>query len=149
MFPDAQLVMTHRDPAKVVGSCCSLIKYARQMYSDRVDLERIGRTFIETFDVMIQRALAYKTKHGWASIYDAQYADMMRDPIGTVRKIYQHFGEPFTPHAEAAMNAYMAENPQGKHGKHAYALEEYGLTEDGVRDHFRDYIKRFDIPVED
>src|SRR5690606_13859396 len=52
VYPDAQLVMTHRDPADVVGSCCSLIKYVRQIYSDDVDLKGIGESFIDTFSVM-------------------------------------------------------------------------------------------------
>lgn len=147
IFPDAQLVMTHRDPAEVVGSCCSLIKNVRQIYSDDVDLKSIGESFIDTFTIMIERAVAYKEKHGWDAIHDVQYADMIRDPLATVRKIYDHFDEPYTPAAEAAMNAYMADNPQGKHGKHSYSLEEYGLTKEGVRAHFRDYIERFEIPV--
>jgi hypothetical protein len=149
VYPDAQLVMTHRDPAEVVGSCCSLIRYSRQIFSDDVDLEGIGRTFIETFQVMIERALAYKEKHGWDSIHDVQYADMMRDPIGAVRGIYDRFGEPLTPQAEAAMVGYLADNPQGKHGKHSYSLEDYGLTKQGVRAQFREYIEKFKIPVKD
>jgi hypothetical protein len=146
-YPDAQLVMTHRDPAEVVGSTCSLIKNVRAIYSDAVDLEGIGRSFMDTFQIMIDRAIAYKAKHGPDSILDVQYADVMRDPIGTVRGIYDHFGEPCTPEAQAAMDAYMSANRQGKHGRHSYALEEYGLTADGVRERFRDYIERFDIPV--
>jgi hypothetical protein len=141
--------MTHRDPAEVVGSTCSLIKNVRAIYSDAVDLEGIGRSFMDTFQIMIDRAIAYKAKHGPDSILDVQYADVMRDPIGTVRGIYDHFGEPCTPEAQAAMDAYMSANRQGKHGRHSYALEEYGLTADGVRERFRDYIERFDIPVKD
>jgi len=147
VYPDAQLVMTHRDPAEVVGSICSLIKHVRKVYSDDVDLKGIGGSFIDTFQVMIDRAIAYKEKHGWDSILDVQYADMMRDPLGTVRGIYEHFGEPYTPEARAAMEAYMADNQQGKHGKHSYSLEEYGLTRESVHERFRDYIERFDIPV--
>lgn len=147
VYPDAQLVMTHRDPADVVGSCCSLIKYVRQIYSDDVDLKGIGESFIDTFSVMIERTLAFKDKHGWDSILDVQYADTVSDPIGTVRGIYRHFGESFTPEAEAAMNGYMANNPKGKHGKHEYVLEEYGLTRQGVHERFSDYIERFEIPV--
>lgn len=147
VFPDAQLVMTHRDPVDVVASCCSLIKHVRRIYSDDVDLHAIGETFIDTFLTMIERALAYKERHGWDSIHDVQYADMVRDPIGEVRKIYDHFDEPFTAEAEKAMVQYIADNPQGKHGKHEYSLEEYGLTREGVRETFRDYVERFNIPV--
>jgi len=149
VFPDAQLVMTHRDPADVVGSICSLIKHVRGVYSAEVDLGRIGETFIETFRLMIARQQAYRDKHGADSILDVQYADIMRDPVGEVRRIHAHFGEPCTEEAEAAMAAYMAANPKGKHGKHSYSLEEYGLTREGVRAEFADYIEQFGIPLKD
>jgi hypothetical protein len=131
----------------VVGSCCSLIKYVRQIYSDDVDLKGIGESFIDTFQVMIDRADAFKAKHGVGAIHDVQYADTLRDPIGTVRGIYEHFGEPLTTEAETAMQAYLADNQKGKHGKHSYDLAEYGLSAGGVRERFRDYIERYDIPV--
>jgi hypothetical protein len=149
VYPDAQLVMTHRDPAEVVGSCCSLIKYVRQIYSDDVDLEGIGESFVDTFRVMIERTDAFLAKHGPDSIHHVQYADTLRDPIGVVRGIYERFGEPLEPEAEAAMRRYLADNPKGKHGRHAYALEEYGLSRGAVRERFKDYIERYDIPVKD
>ena len=136
-----------RDPAEVVGSCCSLIKYVRQIYSDDVDLKGIGASFMDTFRVMIDRANAFKAKHGAKSIHDVQYAETVRDPIGTVRKIYDVFGEEFTPAAEQAMHGYMADNPKGKHGKHEYDLAEYGLSTDEVHERFKDYIEDYDIPV--
>ena len=70
----------------------------------------------------------------------------MRDPIGETRTLYARFDEPFTPAAESAMKALLASNPKGKHGRHVYSLEEFGLTEPQVREHFRDYCERFGIP---
>lgn len=147
VYPDSRLVMTHRDPAEVVGSICSLIKYVRAIYSDSVDLKGIGETFMETFQIMIDRADAFKAKHGADAIHDVQYANVVRDPIKVVRGIYDRFGEEFTPEADAAMQAYMADNQQGKHGKHSYDLAEYGLSAEGVRERFKDYIENYDIPV--
>lgn len=147
VYPDAQLVMTHRDPADVLGSIGSLIENVRMIYSDDVDLERIGSSFLETFALMIERQEAFRAKHGANSILDVQYVDVMKDPIGECRRIYDHFGEPFTEEAQKAMDAYMAANPKGKHGKHEYSLERYGLTRDKVHDAFADYIERYNIPV--
>ena len=148
VYPDAQLVMTHRDPAEVVGSACSLIRLVRPMFSDVVDLRRIADQMIYTFDLMIARQNAYRTKHGDTSIYDIQYAEQLRDPIGQMRKVYTHFDEPFTSEAQAAMVEALADKPQGKHGKHIYSLQEFGLTAAAVRQHFRDYCERFDIPLQ-
>lgn len=147
VFPDSQLVMTHRDPADVLGSIGSLIENVRMIYSDDVDLHRIGETFMETFAIMIERQNAFREKHGADSILDVQYVDVMKNPIGECRRIYEHFGEPFTEAAENAMNAYMEANPKGKHGKHEYSLERYGLTREGVHEAFADYIERYRIPI--
>ncbi len=114
VYPDARLVMTHRDPAEVVGSCCSLIKYVRAIYSDDVDLKGIGESFIDTFETMIARAGAFKAKHGAGAIHDVQYADTMRDPLGVVRGIYERFDIDFTPQIEAAMQGYHGGQPQGQ-----------------------------------
>ena len=43
----------------------------------------------------------------------------------------------------------MASNQKGKHGKHAYDLAEYGLSKEGVRERFKDYIESYGIPVKD
>jgi hypothetical protein len=147
VYPDAQLVMTHRDPAEVVGSACSLIRLVRPMFSDVVDLRQIADQMIETFDVMIERQNAYRDRHGEDSIYDIQYVEQLRDPIGEMHKLYAHFKEPLTADAEVAMRTLLADNPQGKHGKHTYSLAEFGLTAAGVRRHFRDYCERFNIPL--
>ena len=146
-YPDAQLVMTHRDPAEVLGSACSLIKAVRPIYTDHEDLHAIGRDFVDTFEIMIARMLAFREQHGQDIIHDVQYGETLKDPIGVVRGIYENFDEPLTPEAEAAMNAYMAENQQGKHGKHSYALEDYGLSKEAIHERFADYIERFQIPV--
>jgi hypothetical protein len=45
------------------------------------------------------------------------------------------------------MQAMLADNPKGKHGKHEYSLADYGLTAEGVREHFRDYVEKFQIPT--
>jgi len=147
VYPDAQLVMTHRDPAEVVGSACSLIRLVRPMFSDVVDLREIAGQMMETFDLMIARQNAYRDKHGETSIHDIQYAEQLHDPVGQMRKLYARFDEPFTREAEAAMIKLVADNPQGKHGKHVYSLEEFGLTAEGVRRHYRDYCERFSIPL--
>ena len=45
------------------------------------------------------------------------------------------------------MTAYMKNNQQGKHGRHTYSVEDYGLTGEQVRAHYKDYCQRFNIPV--
>jgi hypothetical protein len=113
------------------------------MFSDKVDLAAIGADMVDTFETMIARMLAYREKRGWDSICDVSYKALTRDPVGEMQRVYAHFGEPLTPAAEAAMRAYVDRNPQGKHGRHDYGLEEYGLSEGEVRERFADYERKF------
>ena len=145
VYPDAQFVMTHRNPVDVLGSACSLHKAVRPLFSSEVDHKAIGDNLIATFDIMIERTNAYLEAHGDDAIYHLRYPDLTRDPIGELKKIYAHFNETWTPEAETAMQRHMAENPKGKHGRHEYSLTDYGLTDAYVRDHFREYCDRFGI----
>jgi LPS sulfotransferase NodH len=116
------------------------------MYSDRVDNGEIAETLLQTFDLMIARQNAYRAKHGEDAIHDILYTEQLRDPVGTMRKVYAHFGEPLSAEAAARMQRLAQENPQHKHGKHVYALQDYGLTADGVRKRYSEYVERFRIP---
>ncbi len=145
VYPDAQLVMTHRDPADVVASACSLVYQVRKMFSDDVDPVEVGKSQLRTFDLMIERMLAYREKHGADSIHDIQYDAQVRDPIGTMKRLYARFDTELTAEAESAMQAMLDANPQGKHGKHSYDLADYGLDRAGIHAHFKDYTERFGI----
>ncbi len=146
VYPDAQLVMTHRDPVDVVGSACSLIKNVRSMLSDKVDLAYIGESMMNTFEIMIQRSETFRAKHSQNSIYDIQYHEVMADPFAEMKKLYAHFDEELSAEAAASMTAFLANNPKGKHGKHEYSLEEYGLNKDMVRERFKGYCDKYSIP---
>ena len=44
------------------------------------------------------------------------------------------------------MEQWRADNPRGNRPPHEYTLEEYGLTEDGIKEAFTDYRKTFIEP---
>jgi hypothetical protein len=73
---------------------------------------------------------------------------MIRDPIGEMRKLYQWLGDELTPGAEAGMRGWLAQNPQGRFGKHTYQLDEFGIMKADLTPYFADYLKVFDIEME-
>ena len=80
---------------------------------------------------------------------DLHYGDLVRDPIESVRRIYDHFGETLTPDAETAMRAHLDAHPKGHHGVHRYSLAAVGLAPEQVRERFSEYCARFDVPPEE
>jgi hypothetical protein len=49
---------------------------------------------------------------------------------------------------ERALQAHVAAHPQGKHGRHEYSLQEFGLDADTVRTRLAGYIDRFALPCD-
>ena len=56
-YPDARFLWTHRDPAEVLGSVCSLIAYTRSWVSDRTDSD-LGQEQVELWAEALRRAIA-------------------------------------------------------------------------------------------
>jgi hypothetical protein len=65
------------------------------------------------------------------------------DPVGTVGRIHEFFGLAYSSASGAAVARWGADNPQHKDGKHVYALDDWGLTEEEVREAFAEYQTRY------
>lgn len=148
VYPDARFVWTHRDPLTALGSFCSIISMAHMGFMGRVDAEWIAENMSYQAQLHADRIMDYREANGADSMVDVHYAELVADPIGSMRKLYADLGDDFTPEAEAAMQAWLDDNPQGKFGKHEYALEKYGLSVDGARAKFDRYLSAYDIARE-
>ena len=75
--------------------------------------------------------------------HDVYFDDLCERPMDVIRSIYAAAGVHLSTDVETRMHAWLRENPQGKHGEHKYNLDEFGVTEQDIRDHFSDYMDRF------
>jgi hypothetical protein len=72
----------------------------------------------------------------------------MADDIATVEQIYAVADQPFTAGTRAAMDAFMAGHPRGRHGTVVYDLADFGLSAEERRAALRPYIDRFGVEEE-
>ena len=142
VYPDARIVMTHREPTKVVASTASLLSSVRSLYSDYEDPDRTGREQMETWHHYFSRFLeSRKRLQKEEQIIDLHFEDFASDHIGTVQKIYDKFGWKLSEDTIARFQAFLAKNPRDKNGLHMYRLKDFGLTEESVNSKFSEYIK--------
>jgi hypothetical protein len=145
VYPDVGVIMTHREPLEVLPSEASLHTVLRQTFSDAVDPAAVGREVTELTADELYVGLKARDQ-GCAPperFLDVRYRDLVRDPIGTVHRVYAHFDIPFTTMAETLMRRYLAGSPKDKHGAHVYSLAQFGLDANEEHERYRDYRDRF------
>jgi len=149
-YPNALLVQTHRDPLRIIASVASLRTTLRQLASDDPSTAADAAEFAEYLIDGLDRSVAVRESGvvPAARVVDVQFAAFMADPFATIGEIYGRLGLELTREAESRMRAFLAENPQDKHGRHRYAFADTGLDEPEWRARARRYQQHFDVPSE-
>jgi hypothetical protein len=147
-YPDARLIWTHRDPYVATGSLCSIISMSHNMYLGGPDKEWLAEDYPWQAQQHAERAMNFRDKHGEDSVIDVHYDALLTDPLGEMKKLYAALGDEWTPEAEAGIQGWLDDNPQGKFGKHEYKLAQYGLTKEQLVPLFERYLSRYDVAME-
>ncbi|CAF1025722.1 unnamed protein product [Adineta steineri] len=148
-YPQASIIMSHRRLDQVIPSIHRLGFSSFAHFYDEEDSTNLKLNLEEILstinDAFIHRLIEFhrhqsSTKH----IFDIQYEDLMKDPIGTVRHIYDHFDFlEWSDEFEEKMRAWLIENPQGKQGRNSYSLSEFHLETQMDKQIYKDYEKMF------
>ncbi|MHC4104920.1 MAG: sulfotransferase family protein, partial [Planctomycetota bacterium] len=96
VFPDAKFVQLHRDPCTALASFCSMIAHSRGVLSDTVDPVEIGRHWLRKTGRMIDASMIARATSLNDRFIDVYYYDLVRDPVGEIKKIYGFLGIPFS-----------------------------------------------------
>ncbi|WP_242129522.1 sulfotransferase [Sphingobium sp. Sx8-8] len=141
-FPGAQIIQTHRDPVQTIPSICSFIRVLHAPNTARDDSIDIGHAWSAMFAASMIRAMDVRDRHP-ASFLDIQYRDTVADPRGVAERIFAFVGQPLTEAAWTEMESWRDANKREDRPAHHYTLEEFGLTEAGVKAQFAAYRERF------
>lgn len=147
-LPEALIVQLHRDPAKVIPSVNSMVSMTHHLASNHVDYQRTSDALIGGIARGARASVDLRRTADPERFVDLAYRELTADPLGAAQRIIERAGLRWDDEVERALQAYLDRNPAGKHGKHQYALEQYGYTPDSLRERFSTYIDRFDIARE-
>jgi len=143
-FPDARVIWTHRDPFKVFGSSMQMRAGGRPFSEIDENRDYMRQYFPLQLGLHAARALEV-SKERPEDFYHCYYKDLVRDPLAEVRRIYDWLGDEWTPESQSAMEGWMRSNPQNKHGKHEYSLEDWGYTKRDLTPFFADYLRSYPV----
>jgi hypothetical protein len=149
VYPDARMVMTHRDPLQTLASICKMTAGLRGTRSaGPVDPHEVGRDMFHFIARHIERIMAFDKGPERGRVVHVDYYGLVADPVGEMREIHRRLDIATPDEVAAAVGAWHAANPKNARGRNDYSLAQYGLDEAAVADRFGAYMRRFAIPRE-
>lgn len=147
VFPGAQVVLTHRDPTQTIPSMASMAHTLWKLYADAPDAATVGRQWSAQLQRGTEHAMTVRDGMPADRFLDVRFEDTVRDPFGVVASVYRFAGMPLTDAARAGMQAWMDSNPRNQRAAHAYAPEQFGLSQAQIEHDFAAYRARHVHPT--
>jgi hypothetical protein len=147
IYPDAKVIQTHRDPAKAVPSLVSLLMQLNSLMEEDRREQRAQTMLtreVAKWSSAVRKAEQVRKQHP-GRVLDVVHADFHRDPMAVLERIYAFIGMNITAEVRAGFVRRIEEKPELAHGVHRYNIADYGMTEEEVRESFRDYIWRYNL----
>jgi hypothetical protein len=149
-YPDARVIHTHRDPQRFLPSLVSILSAVRFMRSDAVDVGALAAAMEVTYKMFLDGGIQAREEGQIPDdqIVDSHFAELMSDPVGALRGIYERLQLEWPDDHDQVIKAYLVNKPKDKHGTHAYSLHDVGLEEESVRRSFAHYVSHYGISEE-
>ena len=127
--------------------------------SGTIMLDRIGKDVLSFASEMIKRADKFfdnRTKKQTPRCM-VMYTELIKDPIGTVKKLYKEVGYEFTAEYEELLEVYVDKNnkerellkafglnkDKKKDNLHSYSMEEFGITKEQLEGELGWYREKY------
>ncbi|MFY7838196.1 MAG: sulfotransferase family protein [Novosphingobium sp.] len=149
VFPDATMVISHRDPVDVLCSLTTMLGYSDRTRRDPVDPPALAALWTDRIERLLRECVDQRDAFGAAQSIDVLFHEYMGDQEGMARRVYALAGLDLPPETEAKLLGYLSDNPRHAHGKVVYDLEGvFGVDVAALRQRFAFYYDRFPVKQE-
>ena len=142
VFPKAQVILTHREPAQTIPSMASMAHTLWQIYSDQPDPSSAGRQWNSRMARGIHHTMQVREQQDSRRFLDIHFSDTVAKPMEVLEAVYQFANMPFTEKARADAQQWLSSNGREKRASHDYSLETFGLSEQQMRSDYALYRAR-------
>jgi hypothetical protein len=149
VFPDATVVISHRDPVAVIQSAVTMIGYTQRFYRNTVEPERLIVYWVDRIEHLLRACVRDRAIWPEAQSFDSYFHEFMADDMGQVEKIEAKAGLPMTPAVKAQIERFLADHPRGKEGRVIYDLKrDFDVDPKELRKRFQFYFDAFPVKAE-
>ncbi len=149
-YPDARVVITHRDPLRVVGSLADLMATLHYMHSNHVDHGVLVEFMCMGLELVMDEVTAERDSGALPNdqINDVLYHELVADPVGTIEALYAKWDIAVSAAFRANLEAYLAAHHANRSVRHDYSFSDTGLDLATHRVLVAPYQERFGVRSE-
>jgi hypothetical protein len=149
VFPDATIVITHRDPVASIQSAITMSCYAARVLRKRVDPKGDAEYWIDRYERLLRRCVRDRDTLPESRVLDVSFQELMTDSDSVLKQIYAKADLPLTSEALRGLHDFQTSHPRGKYGQVQYNVRrDFGLQPEAIRARFKFYMDRFPVRVE-
>jgi hypothetical protein len=144
IFPDATVVITHRDPVAVIQSTVTMLAYGARMRARRIDTAALLAYWSDRIERLLRACVRDRACWGEERSLDVPFHAFMADEQGTLARIHALTGDGIPDDVGAAFRDYIATHPRGAEGRVRYHLQrDFGCDPAALRERFAFYFDAF------
>lgn len=141
-FPDALLIMTHRDPVQTVPSYISMQAALYKLSASLTD-QQVGDYWFPRLVEWMNMFEAARERIGEDRFIDIDYREVGKDPMAQAQRVLARIGIPVDTGLEEALSEFLSGNKREQRPTHDYSLERFGLDEEAIKRDFAAYRARY------
>jgi hypothetical protein len=148
-FPDATVVVTHRDPVSVVQSAATMLTYVARTKYTSTDPDFYVTYWTDRVRRLLEASVLDRGLLPVGRTVDVLFHDLLADELAVVDQVYEAAGIALTDEVRRDLREYRDTHPRGRDGQVVYDLRaDFDTEPDDVRRHFGFYHDRFPIRTE-
>lgn len=144
-FPDATMVVIHRDPIPVVVSTITMTAYMGRLEFHNIDIEKYQLYWTERIEYTLKAVTYDRDAIPPDKIVDLHFEEFMQNKMSSVRKIYSKAELDLPPKDRLAMEDFLENHPRDKYGRIFHDTENLIPDIDQLRDKFSFYYDAFQL----
>ncbi|MCK9542254.1 MAG: sulfotransferase [Novosphingobium sp.] len=143
VFPDARVIICHREPSEVFASWANMLINLHYLNSERVDAAAIASYWTDKLIEMLDNFVKKRPALHAGQVLDMHYRDIVGPPGAGMERVYDFIGLPFTGEYRDRVCGWKETNPQHGFGKHSYDMDALPLDLDRIRADTRAYTDQY------
>ncbi len=148
-YPDATVVMIHRDPVATLQSLLTMRGLALKNSAKRPDIDAHVDYWVDRIERMLRTYVRDRNLVPDGQLVEVMFTDIVTNDVKAAAEVLERAGLQLTDESLADIEGYVASHPRGKDGRVVYDLEgDFGLKADELRERFAFYINEFEVQPE-